>query len=146
MTHPHIPTPRMEPHTPMERSLLDDLDMTLIDVRACVTAFIYSAGALYAGVATWKGVVIAAIVLLATIFHYGRRTLIQGGILIMILWSAVWSGAVPPPDKWPGVMTSVLTTVRYSIEIQLETEVQIDIWMGCGLDIDRIDPCILIDA
>ncbi|WNV09944.1 hypothetical protein [Tardiphaga sp. 709] len=81
-----------------QEQAMDDALLELwaaVDPKSWLTSLIYFLGCLQFGVPWWQACIVFLIVLAATRFHFGRRTLIKGGIVVMALTIASWTGVLP---------------------------------------------------
>jgi hypothetical protein len=87
-----------------------------IDVLPPLNAAVYLAAFSYLGASFWKAACVSAFVFVATKYHYGRRTLIKGGIVAAIVLSPFWLGLVPPPTEMVAAARSVGTVLLSSAQ------------------------------
>jgi hypothetical protein len=85
-----------------------DHDQTLTDeerryVLAVVCVLAYTASLLMLGASWWKAPAIA--VLFATLYLAGWGA--RGALVILAAGSLVWLGALPPPQQWQPIATTV---------------------------------------
>lgn len=90
----------------------DDLRDEPVDPAPWVNSAVYLIAMLFFGVSLWKAAVVAAIILFAIMFNYGRRTLVRGGIVVLFFTVAVWAGILPDPSKWGHLVHSMVTDIR----------------------------------
>jgi hypothetical protein len=67
-----------------------------IDIMPLMNAIVYLAVTSYLGSPLWKSICIAVFVFVATKYHYGRRTLIKAGIILMLVTTPFWLELAPP--------------------------------------------------
>jgi hypothetical protein len=94
--------------------MTDDLEFRfhLIDYYPWLNAVVYFTTMAYYGVSPGKALIVTVVVLLATIFHYGRRMLIKGGMAMVFLGLAIWANIVPEPSTWGLMARSALTELE----------------------------------
>ena len=83
-----------------------------IDRVPWMNAAVFSVTFYLAGTAGWKSLLVGAIVLTASKIHYGRRTLMRAGVILLLIGLPVWAGLLPPPLKWLDMMHSVMADMR----------------------------------
>src|SRR5450631_1541491 len=71
-----------------------------IDFIPWLNAVVYFTVMLYYGTSLGKALIVTVVVLLATIFHHGRRMLIRGGMATVFFGLAIWADIVPEPSTW----------------------------------------------
>lgn len=92
--------------------IVDDFREHPLDTAPWLNSAVYLGAMMFFGVAGWKAVVVATIILFAIMYNYGRRTLIRGGIAVLFLTLAVWTEVIPDPSKWSAIAQSVITQLR----------------------------------
>lgn len=70
-----------------------------IDALPLINATMYAATLSYLGDSFWKAICVGVFVFAATKFHYGRRTLIKIGIVMMLVVTPFWLGVIPPVNE-----------------------------------------------
>src|ERR1700737_4718137 len=95
-----------------KEEIVDDLREGPLDTPPWLNSAVYLSAMLYLGVNGWKALVVAAIILFAIMYNYGRRTLIRGGIAILFFSLAVWAEIIPDPSKWSHLAHSVIAELR----------------------------------
>ncbi len=83
-----------------------------IDNVPWMNAAVFSATFYLAGTPGWKSLLVGAIVLAASKIHYGRRTLMRAGVVLLVIGLPIWAGLLPPPTKWLDTMHSVMADMR----------------------------------
>ena len=89
-----------------------DLKDHPIDYVPWTNAAVFGGTFYLAGTPGWKCLAVAAIVLTASKIHYGRRTLMRAGVVLLVVGLPVWAGLVPPPSKWLDAVHSVAADIR----------------------------------
>jgi len=78
----------------LKEFIVEDFREHPLDTAPWFNSAIYLGAMLFFGVAFWKAVTVAAIILFAIMYNYGRRTLIRGGIIVLFFSLAVWASPV----------------------------------------------------
>jgi hypothetical protein len=92
--------------------LVNEIRAEPIDTAPWFNSAVYLGALLFFGVSFWKAVIVAAIILFAIMYNYGRRTLIRGGMAVLFFTLAVWAEIIPDPSKWSNLARSVVPELR----------------------------------
>jgi hypothetical protein len=78
----------------------------------CFWNAVVVAGALYSfGYGILFSLLIGVVILISTLFGYGRRYLVRAGFALMVIAIAVAVGILPPPEQWVSLSKSALTMI-----------------------------------
>lgn len=75
-----------------------------LDPVVWLSGLVYLATFLEFGAGWWRALGLALVVMLATKFHYGRRTLMKAGVVLLLLTCLSVTGLLPALDRLPSLM------------------------------------------